>query len=108
MSQRTILGGVVIVVVVGVLGWAVLHHPSNNAQFPNGTWWLCDKGHSFQKTTKELSDFYAAHYGQRLPCPVCGSDQTIRAFKCPQCGTVYPAHSARKCPKCGAAVPEDS
>lgn len=106
-GQKFIMAGIIVVVVGGVLGWGLFHHPANNASHPNGTWWLCDKGHSFQMTTSQISDWYQHHWGEGIPCPVCGSHKTVRAFKCPNCGTVYPAHGARKCPKCGAPAPED-
>lgn len=106
--DRLLQGGIVVAVVGAILGWSIFHHPTNDADHPNGLWWQCDKGHSFQMTTHELSNFYEHHWGERVPCPVCGSRETVRAYKCPKCGTVYPAHGAKKCPKCGAPVPEDA
>jgi uncharacterized paraquat-inducible protein A len=86
---------------------AAFHRPANNVAHPQGTYWTCDNGHSFLMTTSQLSDFYTKHYGERIPCPTCGSKKTVRAYKCPACGTVYPAHEAKKCPNCGAPVPDD-
>ena len=98
--------GVACVLFLGV-GMAAFHRPANNAAHPQGTYWTCENGHSFLMTTSQLNDHYARHYGERIPCPQCGSRKTLRAYKCPTCGTVYPAHEAKKCPKCGSPVPED-
>lgn len=105
--QRLLQVGAVVAVVAGILGWSIFHHPANDPDHPNGIWWVCDKGHSFQMTTRELSNFYEKHWGQRVPCPICGSRETVRAYKCPKCGTVYPSHGAKKCPHCGAPAPAD-
>ena len=106
-GQRLLQGGIIVVVVGAILGWSFFHHPANNASHPEGTWWLCDKGHSFQMTTKQLSDWFEHHWGEGIPCPTCGSQKTVRAFKCPSCGTVYASRGAQKCPKCGAPTPQD-
>lgn len=106
-DKKTLGVGVAVGLVVLVVAVAAFHRPANSVAHPQGTYWTCDNGHSFLMTTSELSDFHTKHYGERIPCPKCGSRKTVRAYKCPSCGTVYPAHDAKKCPQCGAPVPDD-
>jgi len=92
---------VVGVLLVGMIAWASFRRPSNNANFPEGTWWLCKNGHSFTMTIKQLGEWNKAHYGQSPQCPTCKAEAE-RAEKCPHCGTVSPAQrNSTTCPKCG-------
>ncbi|MDB5291035.1 MAG: hypothetical protein JWL69_2276 [Phycisphaerales bacterium] len=78
--------------------------PANNANFPNGTWWICQNPAckaEFSMSSKELGEWHAKHYGDPLPCPKCGQTNVIRAEKCEKCGRVYPAQGAVACPNCG-------
>ena len=98
------------VLVIGILFVAWKYHPANNADFPNGTWWICENPackNEFSMTTTQISDWHVKHYGEPMPCPKCGEHHIIRAFKCQKCSTVFPAEGARVCPKCGAPASDD-
>jgi DNA-directed RNA polymerase subunit RPC12/RpoP len=105
MNGKTMLAAVVVVIGVSALVWSL--HGSSAHGSEGGTYWLCNKcGHSFTMSKHELGKWYEKHYGQALPCPDCGSDQTVKAYKCQKCGDVFAVHGVEKCPKCGEAVGE--
>src|SRR5438105_4059765 len=78
------------VVLLGVVVWATVRRPANNANFPDGTYWVCKNGHQFTLTVKQLGEWNKAHYGQSPHCPTCDAPAE-RAEKCPHCGAVFPA-----------------
>jgi hypothetical protein len=103
MQKNLVLGGIVVgVVVIAVVGWA-MWSPSNNANFPEGTLWICTDracGSDHTLTTKQLSDHYKANYGQLPKCPKC-TKETMRAERCGHCSKVYPqARGVQICPYC--------
>jgi rubrerythrin len=104
--DRLLLAGGGVIVVVAVLVYAWNYRPANTADQPNGTWWICQNPSckaEFNLTTKQISDWSRTHYGQPKHCPKCDGTDIIRAYKCPKCGTVYPATpETTQCPKCGA------
>jgi len=108
MDRKIIIIAAVVSMLIAVVAGLALHHPANNAAHPEGTWWHCAAcGHDFAMSTRDLGDWYQNHYGHGVQCPSCGSEKTVRSYKCPACGKVYPTHDAKKCPACGAPVPMD-
>jgi hypothetical protein len=104
MNKKLVQGIVIgVVVLVAVLGWA-LHRPSNNANFPEGTDWLCLNpkcGTAFNLSMKQLGEYSAAHRGEPIKCPKCGTP-AIRAEKCQHCGKYFPERDSHgRCPFCG-------
>jgi hypothetical protein len=104
MKQKLIYGGIVAAAVgVAVLVWA-MWRPENNANFPEGTDWVCTNktcGNHFKLTMKELGEHHKAHYGQLPKCPKCGKD-AVRASVCSSCGKVFPqGRGMAACPYCG-------
>ena len=100
------LGGGMVVLAVAI-GFFTIRRPANNANFPDGVWWICENPNcknEFVLTTRQLSDYYKDHYGEALRCPKCGQATVVRAQKCHHCGFVFPAEGARTCPKCGAKI----
>jgi len=69
---------------------AALWPSSNNPNFPEGLAYLCPNGHEFHLTVSQLNDFYLKHYGEPLPCPVCGATPAQRAERDPQTGKLRP------------------
>lgn len=107
--DRLLLGGGGVIVVALVLLFAWHHRSANTPDQPNGTWWICQNPNckaEFNLTSKQISDWSLHHYGEPKHCPKCNGTDVIRAYKCPQCGTVYPAEGATQCPKCGAKPPQ--
>lgn len=107
LVKGLIIGGVVLLAVVG---WA-LYSPSNNANFPEGTDWLCQNPScktSFNLSMKELANYNKEHPGDPIKCAKCGT-AAIRAEKCRHCGKHFPMprDAAHRCPFCGKdnAVP---
>jgi rRNA maturation endonuclease Nob1 len=103
-KQHVIYGAVVLVVVGAALTVAALWRGPNNANFPEGTDWLCTNqgcGNHFKLTMKQLGEHYKAHYGQLPKCPKCGHD-AVRAWQCANCGKVFPqTRGIDACPYCG-------
>jgi predicted RNA-binding Zn-ribbon protein involved in translation (DUF1610 family) len=103
-KQKLIYAAVITVVVGAVLAIWGFRRPPNNANFPEGTDWLCTNrtcNNHFNLTMKDLGQFYKTHYGQRPKCPKCGSE-AIRATVCPSCHKVFPqARDMFACPYCG-------
>ena len=99
-----------LVVGLGVLTWSLWPEP-NNANFPEGTDWLCankSDPHHFKLTMKALAEHTRNNYGQRPTCPTCGQE-SYRAEKCAHCGKVYPqGRGPQICPYCKKpqAVPQ--
>ena len=103
VDKKLLVMGAGVSLLVVIVAVAAIHRPANDPSHPDGTYWLCQScGHDFSMSTKALGEFHTSHYGERLPCPKCGSTRTVLAYKCPACGKVYPAHDAKVCPSCGA------
>jgi DNA-directed RNA polymerase subunit RPC12/RpoP len=102
--ERLITAGVVLVLlaVVGTFAWN--WRPANNANRPDGVYYLCANqkcGHEWNMTMRELSDHHEEHYGQPVPCPKCGETKTVRAEKCIHCGKLFVStRDPRPCPHC--------
>ena len=111
--NKNLVKGIVIasVVLVAVLGWW-LYRPANDANFPEGTDWLCMNPSchtSFNLSMKQLAAYNADHIGEPIKCPKCGT-ASIRAEKCQHCGKYFPMprDAEHRCPFCGkpnGAVP---
>lgn len=104
--NKNVVKGIVIgaVVLVAVLAWA-LYRPANNANFPEGTDWLCQNPQcatSFNLTVKQLAQYNQEHAGEPIKCPKC-STTSIRGERCQHCGKVFPMprDAAHRCPYCG-------
>ena len=104
--NKNFLKGIVIgvVVLVAVLVWA-LYHPANNANFPEGTDWLCQNPTchtAFNLSIKQLGQYSSDHPGDPIKCPKCGT-ASIRAEKCQHCGKYFPMprDAQHRCPFCG-------
>jgi predicted RNA-binding Zn-ribbon protein involved in translation (DUF1610 family) len=90
--------------------WSTMRTPKNSVDQPDGTYWTCKNGHKFNVSTRDLNKFQAEHYGERYPCPTCGTPELVRSVKCPKCGEIYAPGGERrgapgKCPKCGEPEP---
>jgi rRNA maturation protein Nop10 len=101
-KQIVIGGGAVILLITGIVYW--FWRPANNANMPNGTWWICTNNackNEFSLTMSQLSDHHEKHYGQPVHCPKCDS-VAIKADKCPSCGKVFVMQrNNNRCPACG-------
>jgi hypothetical protein len=96
------IAGPLLVIGLGVLVWSMWPE-ENNANFPEGTDWLCGNTsdpHHFNLSVSDLAEHTQKHYGERPKCPKCGQD-AFRAEKCVHCGKVYvPGRGASVCPFC--------
>lgn len=108
MKQKLIYAGVIVAVVgATLLVWSMWSTP-NNANFPEGTAWLCTDnkcGNHFKMTVKELAEYTRANYGQPVKCPKC-QKVAVGAIECAHCGKVY--HQMRGsniCPYCNKPQP---
>ena len=106
MNKTVVVYGSAVVgaVVIAVLAWW-LYSPENNANFPEGTDWLCTSpacATAFKLTIKELADYSKESPGVPIKCPKC-STLSIRAEKCLHCGKAFPMprDMMRRCPHCG-------
>lgn len=88
-KQIAILAGAAVLIVGAILIYTSggSEHGENNANFPDGTFWICSSPsckHEFNLSMQALSDHHKAHRGEPIPCPKCNSDST-RANRCPHC-----------------------
>jgi hypothetical protein len=108
MKQKLTYAGVIAVVVVVALAVYAMWRPANNANFPEGTDWICTNQAcktTFKLTMKQLGEHHKAHYGEPVPCPKCGQ-RAIRADKCAFCGKIYPQIQGNNfCPYCKKEQP---
>jgi hypothetical protein len=109
-KERLGIGAAIVLVaaVTAVVAWN--WRPANNANFPDGTFWICQNDschHEFVLTMEQLSEHHKLHYGQPIPCPKCGQAGAIRALRCPSCGKFYPQpRDPMPCPFCGKMPPK--
>ena len=106
MKNPNVVKGIAIgaVVLVAVVAWLV-YRPSNNANFPGGTDWLCQNptcGNAFNLTIKQLGQYSKEHRGEPIKCPKC-STVAIRGEKCQNCAKYFPMprDAEHRCPYCG-------
>jgi rRNA maturation protein Nop10 len=108
-KQISMGAGAAIIIVTGILYW--FWRPANNANVPNGVWFLCTNDscrNEFSMTMAQFSDHHAKHYGQPVRCPKCDS-VAIKADKCPYCGKVFVMQrNGDICPACGKHTGADS
>ena len=104
--NKNLVTGIVVgaAVLLAILAWW-LHTPANNANFPEGTDWLCVNptcNTNFNLSIKELGQYSKDHPGEPIKCPKCGAP-AIRAEKCQHCGKVFPMprDAQHRCPYCG-------
>ena len=109
MKNPKLIYAVVIVVVVGaVLGIWSMFGGENNANFPEGTDWLCMNkscGNQFKLTMEQLGQHHKQNYGKPVPCPKCGQ-RAERAQVCPSCNKVFvQMRGMPVCPHCRKPLP---
>ena len=104
--NNNLVKGIVIgaAVLVAVIGW-MLYRPANNANFPQGTDWLCTNptcNTAFNLSIKQLAQYSQEHAGEPIKCPKCGTP-AVRAEKCQHCGKSFamPRDAQHRCPFCG-------
>ena len=104
--NKNLVKGIVVaaVVLVALVGW-MLYSPANNANFPEGTNWLCLNpacNTSFNLSIKQLAQHNKQHVGEPIKCTKCGT-QSVRAEKCQHCGKAFPMQPnvQPRCPYCG-------
>lgn len=104
--NKNLVKGIIVaaVVVVAIAGWW-LYSPANNANFPEGTEWLCESPScktAFNLSVKQLGEYSAKHPGDPIKCPKCNT-RAIRAEKCQHCGKHFPMprDAQHRCPHCG-------
>ncbi len=104
MNEKVIYGIVIALVVAGAVGGWMMWTPANNANFPEGTPWMCQNPScktEFHLTMKQLSEHYKANYGEQPKCPKC-SQPALRAERCDHCGKLFPQQrGVNVCPHCG-------
>jgi hypothetical protein len=103
MNQKLVYAIVVVAAVGLAVGvWWFWDSP-NNANFPQGTHWMCmDRacGGQATLTMKQLGQHNKEHFGKRPFCPKC-KKETMRADVCRHCGKWYPqAPDSYVCPFC--------
>jgi hypothetical protein len=103
MNPKLMYGIVVMAALgVAVLVWSLWDSP-NNANFPEGTTWMCVDpacGGQATLTLKQLGEHNQKHFGKRPFCPKC-TKEMIRADVCRHCGKWYPSVRDNKfCPFC--------
>ena len=91
--NKNVIKGIVVAaaVLVAVVAW-MLYSPANNANFPDGTDWLCLNPKCNTTTTlsiKQLAQYNEDHVGEPVKCPKCGTG-AVRAEKCSHCAKSFP------------------
>jgi hypothetical protein len=103
MKTKVAYGAVVLAALgVAVLVWALWDSP-NNANFPEGTHWMCvdpSCGGQSTLTMAQLGQHNQKNFGKRPFCPKC-TKETVRADVCRHCGKWYPqGRDSSFCPFC--------
>ena len=70
---------VALVLAIGAGVSIVWQTRSSNPTFGRLIYYRCDAGHDFSMTVQQVSDHHLAHYGQPIPCPICGSKHVTPA-----------------------------
>ncbi|HEY7120339.1 MAG TPA: zinc ribbon domain-containing protein [Tepidisphaeraceae bacterium] len=75
LRKKIVFGFVAAAVLFAVyLAWSTFRTPRNSVDVPDGVDYVCKAcGNHFNVSTHELNQFQAKHYGERFPCPKCGS-----------------------------------
>ena len=75
---------------IAVAVWASLRAPKSHevARMPDGIPWICDNGHVFTLSGKDLTEHLETH--TPVLCPTCGA-VSHPATKCPNCGNMVAA-----------------
>jgi DNA-directed RNA polymerase subunit RPC12/RpoP len=75
LRRKIFFGFVAAAVLFAVyLAWTTFKTPTNSVDVPDGLNYVCKNcGNHFNVSTHELNQFQAKHYGERYPCPKCGS-----------------------------------
>jgi hypothetical protein len=84
MTRTPAIALALVAIAVGsLLLWHHAREQRANEDFPEGTFWLCAHcGRGFTRSVDELAAWYGAHSGPP-PCPACGRNHTVRAYRCP-------------------------
>ena len=76
----------------------------NNANFSEGTDWMCgvaECAHTFNLTMAELGEHHKNNYGKPIACPRCDTAPAMRVDRCPVCKNYFPQQrEAFRCPHC--------
>ena len=109
MKQNLIYGAVIVVVVGAALTLWMMFGGKNNANFPEGTDWLCMNqacGNHFKLTMEQLGEHHRQNYGQPVKCPKCGTGIAERAQVCPSCQKLFvQVRGSPVCPHCRKPLP---
>ena len=108
IKQKLVMALIVVVVVAGVAAAWWYWRPANNANFPDGTFWVCSNQQCKAElvlTMKQLGQHEEKHYGQPITCSKCGKEM-VRANRCPKCSKFYPQvrNVEPVCPYCKAKL----
>jgi hypothetical protein len=87
---------VLMAAMVGSSAWLSFR---SNGPGSGDTQWMCQNGHQFTITARQLNDLRANHYGEQVKCPECGAP-ALPAYKCPHCGNLIAPGASRICPVC--------
>ncbi len=111
-QQRFLTAAIIVLVVIiaGVVIWK--YRPANNANLPEGTFWVCSNpqcGNEFAWSVKQFSDFKEKNPGSPVLCPKCGKE-AVGADRCPFCKRCFPKgqRGDKVCPHCGKTIPASS
>jgi hypothetical protein len=106
-KQQRLVAGAIVVLVVGGAAIAIWKwRPSNNANLPDGTFWVCGNDqcrHEFAMTLAQFSDYKEKHPGAPVVCPKCGKD-AVGANRCSSCNRMFPKGRGKTCPHCNKPV----
>jgi hypothetical protein len=106
LTVAVLVGGAALIFGIVAYWW---RGPANNANFPEGTYWVCTNTAcktEFHLTVAELGAWHKAHYGERVQCPKC-HHEAERSIKCPSCGAVtkLTRDASPVCPACKKPLP---
>jgi DNA-directed RNA polymerase subunit RPC12/RpoP len=112
---------ILLLVAVALIGGGVWYATSafnrieeESKDFPEGTFWVCaDCQAEFQLPIEKVLEIKAAASGtddptaHMIPCPQCGSRNTLPGLKCPNCGRIFPRPGPGRpvCPYCKKPFP---
>jgi|tagenome__1003787_1003787.scaffolds.fasta_scaffold18987997_2 hypothetical protein len=103
MKPKVVYTIVIVVAVGAAVGVWALYRSPNNANFPEGTHWICRDpscGTQVTLTMKQLGEHNQQHFGKLPFCPKCNKEM-LRADICRHCGKWYPQMRENYfCPYC--------